>query len=254
VPRLNPITPIYVGKGKGKRAYIHLGNGCTNAILRSKILHIRESKLEPIIFFVKENLSCQDALDLEKQLIKEYGRICNDSGILCNFTEGGEGTDGYKHNINTLELFSKQRRGKKQTQAQYAANCNRIITKEHREKISKSQIGIDRLSPETRKIIAEKNRGRKASELTRLKMSLQRKGKKQTEAQYLANCNRPRRTKEIKCLNNDKIYNNSKEAAEDLNLNKSSVVSAANGQRPSINGYKFVYTNNLIINCIPRSF
>lgn len=72
-------------------------------------------------------------------------------------------------------------------------------------------------------------------------MSRQRKNKKQTPAQYAANHNRIRKHRKVKCINNETIYNSVKDAADKLNLRKSSVISAANGQKPSIKGYRFEY-------------
>lgn len=54
---------------------------------------------------------------------------------MCNFTEGGEGTVGYKHKDKTKKLFSTQRKGKPQTPAQYKANCNHKMSDEARHKI-----------------------------------------------------------------------------------------------------------------------
>lgn len=70
-------TPYYIGKGRNKRAYMpHNGIGLPNKE-RIKILH---SDLD-------EDL----AYAIEKALIKEYGRLDNNTGILRNRTDGGEG-------------------------------------------------------------------------------------------------------------------------------------------------------------------
>jgi hypothetical protein len=125
-PRFTPAIPIYVGKGVKDRMYHHLTSKCHNFILTRKLNKIKLLGLAPIIEKITENdLSHEEAAGLEMSLIAEYGRINNKTGSLCNFTDGGEGTIGYKHRNDTLELFSYQRKGKKQTEAQYAANCNR---------------------------------------------------------------------------------------------------------------------------------
>jgi hypothetical protein len=122
--------------------YSHLKESiCGNIILKSKIQHIRQEGFEPIVEKVHDNVSNNVAIALEKELIAKYGRITNNTGTLCNFTEGGEGTDGYKHRQETRKLFSDMRRGKKQTSAQYHANCNRVVTDEHRLKISAANKG-----------------------------------------------------------------------------------------------------------------
>ena len=136
-----------------------------------------------------------------------------------------------------------QRKGKKQTEAQYKANCNRIVSDETKQKISKTNKGKDFLTKEQREIIRLKNLNRKHSTETKKLFSLQRKGKKQTEAQYKANCNRIPITKQVKCLNNDRIYKNAKKAAEDLKLNIGAIHSVCNGTRKHHKQYKFQYIN-----------
>jgi hypothetical protein len=227
--------------------YSHLKESiCGNNILKSKIQHIRQEGFEPIVEKVHDNISNNVAITLEKELIAKYGRITNNTGTLCNFTDGGEGTDGYKHRPETKQLFSNMRRGRKQTVAQYQANCNRIISDTTKKKISESQIGVDRLSPEIREKIRLSNIGQKRSEETKKLLSAQRKGKKQTLAQYQANCNRIRKHKQILCLTNNTIYNSATHASEVLNLKKSSITSVANNNKPSIKGYKFIYTGVII--------
>ena len=72
-------TPYYIGKGCGSRATKCYG----------RTVHPPEDKNR--IVFYKENLSEDEAFDLEKQLIAEYGRKNNNTGILHNKTSGGEG-------------------------------------------------------------------------------------------------------------------------------------------------------------------
>jgi len=76
-------TPYYVGKGKNKRAY-------------QKHQFVPVPKTDDRIIFVHTNLSENDALEKESELILQYGRKNNDTGILRNLTDGGEGTSGYK--------------------------------------------------------------------------------------------------------------------------------------------------------------
>lgn len=70
-------TPYYCGKGFGNRAY---RKGSPKNI---KIVAV--------------HLTEQEAFILEKYLIKFYGRKDLGTGILRNFTNGGEGTAGIKH-------------------------------------------------------------------------------------------------------------------------------------------------------------
>lgn len=196
-PRKEPPEPIYVGRGNGKRAYKHLTK-CTNSILEAKINHIRDVGKEPIVEKVSCDLNFEDASALERQLILQYGRINIGTGTLCNFTDGGDGTCGYKHSEETKKLFSEQRKGKKQTEAQLAANRNRAPKSEAtRLKHSLQNRGKTHLTPEQYAEIAVKARGRKMSEKSRTKMSEQRKGVR-TEKQKALDVEKLRRAHEVR--------------------------------------------------------
>lgn len=153
-PRKSPPEPIHVGKGQGKRVWHHLGPGCKNPLLQRKLAHIREAGLKPIIVKTVDGISHEEAMAIERQLIDAFGRITMDTGTLCNFTEGGDGTPGYKHREDTLRLFSEQRAGKPQTVAQYEANCNRQpATEESRRRRSIANRGHRRHTPEQMAIL-----------------------------------------------------------------------------------------------------
>lgn len=74
-PRKNPIEPIYVGKGLGNRFMAHINNKCSNSILLRKINKIYKLGLQPVIKKVIINVSNEDAMKIERQLILKYGRI-----------------------------------------------------------------------------------------------------------------------------------------------------------------------------------
>lgn len=175
-PRITPPEPIYVGKGTGKRLSFHKTRA-KNPILKEKIKHIKDAGLEPIIQIIYDNISDIDAMNLEKELILKYGRIHLGTGTLCNLTEGGEGTIGFKHSEKTKKLLSKQRKGKKQTPAQYIANCNRIVSDETKEKQRMANKGHKRHTPEQIQKIIETNKIRTISDETKILWSKQRLGK-----------------------------------------------------------------------------
>lgn len=178
-PRCTPPEPIYVGLGRGQRMLWHARRG-SNPFLKRKIAHIREEGLEPLIEKMEEGLLFADAALKECELIAKFGRVDLGTGTLCNFTNGGEGTPGFRHRVETLKLFSEQRKGRSQTEAQLEANRSRKQTPEARARISAAQIGVSRATPESRAATRKYNMERVITDATRQKWSSTRLGKKQT--------------------------------------------------------------------------
>lgn len=81
--------PIYVGKGKSKRAYYHKKYNSHNKHFKNKLEKINQP---PIILIIAEKLPEHKAFILEKELIVLIGRKDLGKGPLCNFTDGGEGS------------------------------------------------------------------------------------------------------------------------------------------------------------------
>ena len=92
------LTPYYVGKGRKSRAF----HKHTVPVPKDKRL----------IVFVSTNLTEIWAFALERKLIRWYGRKDNKTGILLNFTDGGEGTSGYRHKESSKDLIGKAHKGK----------------------------------------------------------------------------------------------------------------------------------------------
>lgn len=85
-------TPVYVGEGKGRRAYVHLKK-THNPGLATFIAELCALKLKPIID-IKEYFSSQtEAWVREIELIALYGRIITGEGSLFNIMPGGGGMD-----------------------------------------------------------------------------------------------------------------------------------------------------------------
>ena len=127
---------FYVGKGKGKRCYdvIHSRNELFKNIINK---HVNDTKVD----FLYENLTEEEAFKLERQIIKEYW----DNGLCrANFHEGGCGGNTGKYNdkerSKKLSMAAKKRVGK----------LNPMYGKTHSE--------------EVRKILSEKNKGKRLSE------------------------------------------------------------------------------------------
>ncbi len=146
-------TPYYVGKGKDKRAWY-----------RGKRERIRKPKDKSRIIIVEDNLSEQDAHNLEIQLIARYGRKDLGTGILQNKTNGGDGVSGAKfgrpsdetiekiRTANTGKTFSDATKEKMShartglkdsdiTKQRKSASARKPKTKEHIDNIKKSKLG-----------------------------------------------------------------------------------------------------------------
>lgn len=106
-PRKQPVTinshtfcgePFYVGKGKGKRAWVHLkesGSRVVNTLKHSKIQRIIAAGEAPVIEMLAIDLTEDQALEQEQMWIAAIGTKWNipaiARGTLTNMTSGGEG-------------------------------------------------------------------------------------------------------------------------------------------------------------------
>jgi hypothetical protein len=87
-------TPYYIGKGTGFRAYC-----------KRPYRPLDKSRIR----IIEDNMSEEDAFNLETELIAKYGRKDLGTGILKNKTEGG---DGASHSPETRAKLSKAGKGK----------------------------------------------------------------------------------------------------------------------------------------------
>ena len=75
-------TPYYIGKGSGDRYKVKQGRNCSPPSDDSRII------------FLKKGLTEEEAFRHEIYMIFLYGRKDTGTGILYNFTDGGEGASG----------------------------------------------------------------------------------------------------------------------------------------------------------------
>ena len=150
--------PYYIGKGKNDRAFRNHGR-------------IKVPKNRKYIVFMETNLTEIGALALERRYIEWYGKENNETGILKNLTDGGEGVSGHKHS----EEFKEKVRIWAKT---------RIRTKEQYQKISAKIRGIKRSQESIDKMRATKigkpswNKGKTMTEEQRVNMRKPKKSKK----------------------------------------------------------------------------
>jgi hypothetical protein len=172
---------------------------------------------------LKEGLTWEEACQMERDLIKKYGRIDQGTGILTNLTDGGDGTVGLTR------------------------------TEEHCNKISKSLTGLIR-SEESKLKQSFSRKGTNDTEETRVKKSNAKKGKKPNNFgkkykseniskrlignQYAAGENNGKTkltTEDVifikKMWKSDCPINNSKSLAEKFNISINSVWSIATNKR-----------------------
>jgi|SRR5208282_2231102 len=92
-------TPYYIGKGQGNRAFKSGGRRQTFSAPPQERIIIQEYETE------------EEAFDAEKLLIAYYGRKDNETGILRNLSDGGEGPSGQVTSEELRRLRSERVRG-----------------------------------------------------------------------------------------------------------------------------------------------
>lgn len=204
--------PFYVGKGCGRRAWRETG--------RSQYWQRVRKKCGLIVEIYACCLTNEQAIDVEKKLIKKIGR-----NNLCNHTDGGEGMAGYRHSKETIEKYSQERRG-------------RLHTEEARRKMSASGRGKKK-SDEHIANVAKALKGRKFSDEHKANLSLSIKNRKINPEWGKKSGNA--RKRRIFCVNNNVLYDGVRDAATMLNLDSGSISRVANGIYSSTKGFVFRY-------------
>jgi hypothetical protein len=115
------LSPYYVGKGSGNRAFNPRGR------------RVKPPKDWSYIVFAQEGLTEQEAFDLERYCIALYGRKDLGTGILCNFTDGGEGVSGLRHSQEARAKLSLANMGNQHF-------LGKTHTQESRNKIAEARL------------------------------------------------------------------------------------------------------------------
>lgn len=133
------LSPYYIGKGKDQRAYSKGRN------------EVRPPRDKNRVKIIKANLTEQEAFELEKLYILMFGRIDNETGILRNKTDGGDGASGAVRSAETRKKISEALKG-------------RIVPKEVSERHSRILKAKNiKHSEEYKRRLSEKLKGRKPS-------------------------------------------------------------------------------------------
>lgn len=203
--RLDTNKVFYIGIGTGnnlKRA----NNKSTRNNIWKKIVNKTIYNIE----IIAENLSLEEAYELEILLIQEYGRINLGTGCLSNMTDGGEG--GLSPSKERREQLSKQSK-------------ERVWTKESRKKLSDFRLNKP-LSEYQLLRIRESNskrKGKKLSKETKLKMS---------KNSYAA--------KKVIDTNTGIIYNSATEVSKTFLINQNTLRCYLIGTRTNKTTFKYI--------------
>lgn len=130
---------FYVGKGNGYRAWQKSN--------RNEYWNRVKNKYGLNVVIFKDNMSDEDALRLEMELIEAIGLQ-----KLTNLTLGGDGALGLKHSEQTKQKIGKANSGGT------SWSKGRKLSKKHREGISKGNKGKKR-SKEQLKVMSEISKG-----------------------------------------------------------------------------------------------
>ncbi len=173
-------TPYYIGKGKHNRAW-------------EKHKNIPLPIDKERILIIANNLTESQAFNLEKDLILKHGRKNNNTGILHNKTDGGEGVSGNVVSDKTKKILSEINKGKTilpETREKLRIyNTGKKLSADHIEKIKQKNTGKIKTS-ETREKMSIAKKGLSKAEQHKLKISQSLKGKPWSVARRNAQLNK----------------------------------------------------------------
>ena len=141
-------TPYYIGKGKGDRAF------------RSRKGRVAPPLDKKRIILLKKNLTEEEAFKHECYMIAVFGRKDLGTGILWNFTDGGQGGAGKTMGKETRAKISSAQKGRRLSEEtkKKISVAKKNMSEETKEKIRQAHIGM-KATAETKRKISEAKRG-----------------------------------------------------------------------------------------------
>jgi len=180
--RTEDLTPYYIGKGHGNRAW----QKCHSVVVPKDLSRI---------VMLEQNLTELGALAIERRMIEWYGRQDLGTGILRNQTDGGDGATGsipwnrgkkigsYLTNAGRKKLSDANKVPKNHGAKVSAALKGIPKSEEHKRKLSEAGKGNVPWNKGKTGVQESTKKGTKVSDEIRAKMSEAHKGKKNTPEQ-----------------------------------------------------------------------
>ena len=207
-------TIFYVGIGKPSRPYRNKG--------RSSLWNRTVNKHGYYIEIILEDLSQEEACEIEIYLIEKLGRRDLKKGSLVNLTDGGEGILGHEHSKETKKKISEAGKGRKLSEETKRKLSEAVKGRKHSDETKKKISEIkSRMSDETKKKISESSKGKKMSEEAKKKMS---------------------KAKSKKVINTvtGEIYNSVIEASKAINISVYTLRNWITGKNPNKSNLKYL--------------
>lgn len=196
---------FYVGRGKLYRRSTILPRRAFNQDRRNSIWYgiVERNNGKYFVEIVAWCETAEEVNKLERDTIAKYGKIIDETGTLCNLTDGGEGAEGYVHS----DL------AKAKMKAAHDANPARA------ERFKSKEFIEQRVKTLRARGYKGSMLGKTHSAIARAKMSEQRKGGKHYAAKLVVN------------TDNGIFYDCVEDAANSIDLNKWTLYKALKGER-----------------------
>ncbi len=216
--RLDTGTIFYVGKGSGKRQF-----QTSNRNTHWKNIVAKAGGFDSYV--LADSLTEEVALSEEIALIDKY----KTAGIsLCNQTNGGDGTSGYRHTESVRLNMSVSRKGRA------TWNVGKKTPAETIEKLRVAKLG-KKQTPEHIAKAAASRIGKSPSDETRRKIAASNTGKRHPE-HVLAKTRKP-----VICLDTGVIYKGVSIAARELSLETGNISKCCKGMLNKTGGVRWSY-------------